>query len=311
MPSIILIDANSVGYAGQHAADLKTGDQPTQAIYNSVMALRHQRMVSPDSRIFYLWDSKAQFRFDLLPEYKGKRSDTPEKMKAKEEYHSQQPFIKKMVQHLGIDQIEIPGFEADDVAYQLTKRFVSKGYNVKLVSSDKDWLQMLLSDKISWYDPRLDRSCNLNFFEDFTGFKTVDQFVAAKCIQGDTSDNIAGIPGLGEKACALIFNRWETVQDMVREHRATEGGFTKAILGPEFSRHIKKINEFCTNENGAMAAYVRNQKLINLAKAPDIPAIQIANGKSDQEAFFDLCAELAFVSITSKPMPWINAFFSR
>ncbi len=310
MPSIILIDANSVGYAGQHAADLKTGDQPTQAIYNSLMALKHQRMIDPTSRIFYLWDSKAEFRFDILPTYKGKRSDTPEKVKAKEEYHSQQPFIEKLVGLLGIDQVRIPGFEADDVAYQMTKRFVAKGYSVKLVSSDKDWLQMLLSDKVSWYDPRMDRSCNLNFFDDFTGHKTIEHFVAAKCIEGDTSDNIAGVTGLGEKACQLIFSRWDSIQEMVREHKAT-GGFTKELLGAEFSRHIKKINAFCSNEGGSMQTYVRNQKLINLARAPEIPNIQFIQGKANEVEFFDACAELAFLSITGKPTPWVNAFFAE
>ncbi len=310
MPSIILIDANSVGYAGQHAADLKTGDQPTQAIYNSLVALRNQRALDPTARIFYLWDSRAQFRFDILPSYKGKRSDTPEKVKAKEEYHSQQPFIEKMVGLLGIDQIRIDGFEADDVAYQMTKRFVAKGYKVKLVSSDKDWLQMLLSPDVSWYDPRLDRSCNLNFFDDFTGYDRIDHFVAAKCIEGDTSDNIDGVPGLGEKACKLIFSRWDSISEMVKEYRAT-GGFTKELLGPDFSRHIKKLNAFCANEGGAMEIYIRNQRLINLARAPEIPNIQFIQGKPDELGFFDACGELAFLSITRKPAPWINAFFTR
>jgi DNA polymerase-1 len=308
----ILIDANSVGYAGQHAADLKTGDQQTQAIYNSIMQVRAQRAANPGAAIFYLWDSKAKFRYDAFPDYKGTRSKTPEQIKAKEEYHSQTPFIKKMMTMLGINQIEIDGFEADDVGFQLTKVLVGKGYDVKLVSSDKDWLQMIDSKAVSWYDPRMDRHCNINFFEEFTGFPTIEQFVAAKCIVGDTSDNIDGVPGLGEKGVQLIFTRWPTITDMVKEYKtvAATGGFTKELIGKEFARHVKKINAFCANENDAMRIYIRNQKLINLARAPTIAAFPSERGKVDADGFFELCGELAFQSILRKPEPWLHAFFN-
>lgn len=312
MPLAIIIDANSVGYAGQHAADLKTGDLQTQAIYNSIMQLRAQKSSNPGAAIFYLWDRKAKFRYEAFPDYKGTRNKTPEQIKAKEEYHAQTPYIKKMVSMLGVGQLEIDGFEADDIAYQLTKTLVGKGYDVKLVSSDKDWLQMISSKAVSWYDPRLDRHCNINFFEEFTGFRTIEQFVAAKCIVGDASDNIDGVPGLGDKGVQLIFSRWPTITDMVKEYKtvAATGGFTKEMLGKEFSRHIKKINAFCANENDAMRVYIRNQKLINLAQAPTIGSFPVQRGSVDQEGFFELCGELAFQSILRKPEPWVNAFFT-
>ena len=308
MPTINLIDANSIGYAGQHAAQLNSGGMPTQAIYNTLMNLRILKSNGRTDAFMYLWDDKAKFRYDLFPEYKGNRNDTPEKVKTKEEYHAQQPFIKKMLNHLGVHQMTVDGFEADDLAYHLCKNFVAKGYKVNLISSDKDWLQMM-DNNVTWVDMRLDRTCTSANFAEMTKFETIEQFVSAKCLMGDTSDNINGVGGIGEGACSAIFSRWKTVKEMVAEHKAL-GGFTKENLSDKaFSRCRNKLNDLCTNTNGMMQTYVRNQKLMNLAMAPKPEKFIADAGKKDPEAFFDLCGELAFVSVLRKRAIWENLFF--
>lgn len=307
MPLINLVDANSIGYAGQHAVELNSGGMPTQAIYNTLMNLRTLKAEHRDAAFLYLWDDQAKFRFETYPEYKGNRNDTPEKVKEKEEYHLQQPFIKNMLSHLGIPQMRVEGFEADDLAYHLCKHFVAKGYQVNLITSDKDWLQML--DKgVTWVDMRLDRKCTLETFADFTKMNTIDQFIAAKCFTGDTSDNIKGVGGIGDGAVANIFSRWNTVKDMIAEHKAS-GGFTKDNLPKEFARCRNKLNEFCTNTNGMLETFIRNQKLMNLSKAPKPAGFKSNPGKKDPEAFFDVCGELAFVSVLRKRAMWENIFF--
>lgn len=309
MPTINLIDANSIGYAGQYAADLSAGGLPTQAIYNVLMNLRLLKSEYRDASFVYLWDDKAQFRYDVYPEYKGNRANTPEQVKAKEEYHAQQPYIKQLLTHLGVPQMRVGGFEADDLAFHLCKHFVSKGYNVNLVSSDKDWLQML--DKgVTWVDMRLDRKCTAASFTEFTGFETTDQFVQAKCLMGDTSDNIAGVGGVGEGACKAIFGRWATVNDMLAEYRKV-GGFTKENLSDKaFSRCRNKLNDLCSNKDGMLATYVRNHKLMNLSTVKPPLHYNMERGARNSEAFFDLCGELAFVSVLRKKDMWMNLFFA-
>lgn len=310
MPTINLIDANSIGYAGQHAAELSAGGVPTQAIYNVLMNLRTLKGEHRDASFLYLWDDKAQFRYDVYPEYKGNRSNTPEQMKAKEEYHAQQPYIKLLLKHLGVPQMRVGGFEADDLAFHLCGHFVNKGYNVNLISSDKDWLQML-DTGVTWVDMRLDRKCSLNSFTEFTGFENTDQFVQAKCLQGDTSDNINGVGGIGEGACKAIFSRWPSVNDMIAEYRKV-GGFTKENLpGKEFSRCRNKLNDLCSNKDGMLATYVRNHKLMNLAQVKPPLQFPIERGERNADAFFDLCGELAFVSVLRKKEMWMNMFFTR
>lgn len=307
MPKIILVDANSVGYAGQHSTELKTADQPTQAIYNTLANLRSLKSKHRNASFMYLWDDKAQFRFDLLPDYKAKRDDTPEKVKAKEEYHSQQPIIKQMLEYLGIPHVKHAGFEADDIGFHLCRLFVKRGYEVVLVSSDKDWLQML-DVGVTWYDPRLDRTCTLETFEEFTGFNTVRKFIDSKSLLGDKSDNIAGINGIGEKACSLIFARWGSVIEMVKEHRAL-GGFTKENIGSEFSRFIGKMNDLCTNKDGLLMRFKVNTQMMDLSLAPPMTGLNFIKQKKDPDAFFDLCGELAFQSILRKRGIWTNMFF--
>lgn len=310
MSVVILIDGNSIGYAGQHAVQLSSGDQPTQAIYNVLANLRKLKSKYRTNQFLYLWDRKAQFRFDLHPEYKAKRDDTEEKRIAKEEYHSQQPFIHQMLEHLGIPQLHHEGREADDIAYHLSLAYANKGKKVVLVSSDKDWLQMVAKHpNISWYDPRLDRDCFHDTFEEFTGFKSAEAFVDSKCILGDTSDNVDGVKGLGAKACELMFARWDTVKDMIAEHKQL-GEFTKNNIGAEFSRYIKKLNAFCSDPE-LIQLYVRNRKLMDLSKAPKCSNTVVNKGNKDPEAFFALCEELAFHSVLAKATSFRNAFFGE
>ncbi|MGI1988647.1 hypothetical protein [Shewanella glacialipiscicola] len=309
MPKIIIVDANSVGYAGQHSADLKTGDLPTQAIYNTLANLRALKSKHKEANFMYLWDDRAQFRFDLLPDYKGKRENTPEKVKAKEEYHAQQPYIKKLLGYMGIPQLRHAGYEADDLAFYLCKLFVARGYEVVLVTSDKDWLQML-DKNVTWFDPRMDRYCTIETFQEFTGFNTIRKFTDSKSLLGDKSDNIDGISGIGEKACSLIFNKWDSVVDMVKEHRAL-GGFTKENIGPDFSRFINKMNALCSNQDGLLKQFKRNCQLMDLSLCPPITGLKFEKTSKDPEAFFDLCAELAFQSIMRKRGIWTNTFFEE
>ncbi|GAL23039.1 DNA polymerase I [Vibrio maritimus] len=272
------------------------------------MNIRSLKNRVKSAQFMYLWDRKAQFRYDLCPDYKGKRNDTPEKVKAKEDYHSQQPYIEKMLGLLGIPQVHHDGLEADDLGYYLALHYAKKGYEVVLVTSDKDWLQMVAKhENISWYDPRFDRSCNHALFSEQTGFATAEAYVDSKCLIGDKSDNIDGIDGLGQKASELVLAKWGSVRAMLAEHKAL-GEFSKENIGAEFGRYIKKLNGFCSNPE-LVKRYVRNRKLMDLSLAPKPENIQIVKTKKNPDGFFELCEELAFHSVIAKREVFENTFF--
>lgn len=286
----VLIDGNAIGYAQQLGmAKLSTGEQSTQAVYGFLIALRNLVMPTTNPRVpIVLWDGDASWRRSLLPSYKANRRDDPKKDAMKADYHSQTPFIRNAITHLGIDQMLSPTCEADDLAGAYA-RLLSKHGIVELVTGDQDWLQ-LVSPNVTWNDPVRDRRVDIFTFEDFTGFSSPAKFLDAKCLQGDTSDNIKGVGGIGKVGAAKLIEQYGSVAGML--HSGDEklpAAWARLVKDPE--------------------PYHRNRELMNLdGKHPTIKDRQIIKGKWDRDKFERLCHELAFFSITKNLDNWIVPF---
>ena len=310
MNGFMLVDGNSLGYAAQGTRKLIANGVETQAIYQSLKMLKRARERYPEySRVLWLWDGKAQFRYDLWPDYKGNRKNTPEKVEIKEKYHAAVPCIKQALTYLGVDQVEAPNYEADDLAGYFTRKLQASDKEVLLLTGDQDWLQ-LINGKTRWHDPRsnVDKHCNKATFEEVTGVQTPAQFLECKALIGDSSDNIPGIPGIGSKASALIVQNFGSVKNLIQDYRVN-GPFDKDRLPNGLSQFKKKINDFCAN---TVSDFVRNYKLMNLNNASyddDIRKnIFVTRGKRDFDAFADLCMELNFLSITRDLRAWERTF---
>src|SRR5437762_9766451 len=152
----LLVDGNSLGYASQQATKLTCGGMETQAAFGIIKTLRTALMETPDYNPFVLWDGRAEWRFKLHPEYKNKRSDTPEKVAMKESYAKQKPFIERLLSTLGVRQMTAYKMEADDLAgYFVHKLSADPSNMVGLLSGDGDWVQ-LVRRNVWWKDPRDD-----------------------------------------------------------------------------------------------------------------------------------------------------------
>lgn len=305
-----IIDGNAIGYAAQSSRVLSVDGMQTQAIFNSLKTARSLRKTFTDyPKFLWLWDGRAQFRFDLYPDYKGNRTDTPEKREMKEQYGKQKPYLEEMLTCLGVTQVIAPNYEADDLAGYFVRRAEAKNFKTRLITGDGDWLQ-LISTLTDWHDPRRDpgKFCNRNDFREVTGFDSTGQFLQAKALQGDTSDNITGVGGLGEKAALLIMEHYGDVRNLIKKYRE-HGEFTKENLPKDLSRYRKKLNDFC-QQNAAL--FVRNYRLMNLCDATrdeDIRAnIQQIKGKKDMDRFEQLCKEFRFMSILRELDSWGELF---
>lgn len=313
----ILIDANSVFYAAHNAQVLnnKSVGHQVQAIFFGLKMIK--RAIDTfakkgHTQVLVLWDSKAQWRFDLLPEYKGKREDTPEKVESRKQYKLQAPLARKALALLGLEQRFAEGEEADDLGAALSQSADLEG-EILLVTGDGDWLQ-LVRPGVSWYDPREEgRWCSQLNFTEFTGYANANQFIQAKAMNGDSSDNISGVAGVGDKAIAHIFNYWGNVSklfDWAKAHES-KGEFVKGDLPDELSRHRKAMSLFCFGEGKRV--FQRNLKLMNL-RSPrhrdgEILSKQvILKTKFDEAGFTDFCHELAFMNMTKNMKSWINTF---
>ena len=296
MSHVLLIDGNSLAHANHNATPLTVGDFQVQAIYGFLRSINTLlEGTSGDKEAIILWDGRAQWRIDLYPEYKGNRAPMDAKQEAhKAAFKKQTPFIEKSMELLGVKQIRSPLLEADDLAGYFARTLSAKGKQVTLVSGDRDWIG-LVDNNVTWFDPIRDRRVDMDNFLDFTGYFTAEAYVQGKALQGDNSDNIKGIPKLGEKGAAKFLAEWRDVNEFfaavdsgkhVPKKRASK---TSTSLHPE---------EFLASPEGR-AIFERNVKLMDLAQSrrPEPGEVIIKHGTPDPEGFVRLCERLAFASI--------------
>lgn len=288
MGNIRLVDGNSVGRAAHAGVKLSAGGIQTQAIFNVIKGARAWLMSAPDFTPLVLWDGRAQWRYDLHPDYKSKRNDTPEKIKDREEYKKQAPHIIRAMSALGIRQMMASDREADDLAGSLVTMTQARDplAKVLLTTGDEDWLQ-LLRDGVTWEDHRdATKKINLNNLFERTGFRTPYLFLEGKCLQGDTSDDIPGVGGIGAKKAPEFIAEFGSVREFWR--RVDAGEFV-----PKYAIHKRLASA------EGRASFARNLQMMQLIKPMpmkrDLTTVYPA--KFDRKEFEDICAEFAFVSI--------------
>ncbi len=151
------------------------------------------------------------FRHEMFEQYKGTRKSMPDELR------EQVPVMKDVLRAMGVTIMEKPGFEADDVLGTIAKTCEKEGYQVSLVSGDRDLLQ-LASDNIKIRIPKTKKggteieNYNTQDVMDAYGV-TPTQFIDLKGLMGDTSDNIPGVPGIGEKTASKIISAFDSIEN--------------------------------------------------------------------------------------------------
>jgi 5'-3' exonuclease len=317
MSAVILIDGNSVGHASNAAARLSVGDLETQAIYGTINAIRDLMLKYVNHTPICLWDGRAQWRYDLYPEYKGKRKLDPNKIpkpyeiqqqKMRDSYYKQRPHIVEALDLLGVRQVIPQHDEADDLAGYLAKSYSKKGKKVILVSRDHDWLQ-LVDDNVTWFNPVDNQTVTQKTFQEYTGYKDPRQFVAEKCLVGDSSDNIKGVSGIGEKAANLLLNHYGYVHFLFEEFEDLGIGWKPPT--EELRRYKKKLLEFIAEGSEGRDIYDRNHKLMSLLDKEKQTNVKVIRNSLREADFVEFCHEFAFQSIIRKLDEWLSPFKTK
>lgn len=302
MSKTLLIDSNSIGYAAHHATKLTSGGIETQAVFGFIKTIRELRLEYSDFNIVCLWDDRAQWRFDLNPEYKSKRDSDPKKAKAKAAYVEQRPYITRALNSLGITQMTTAGYEADDLAGFIVSALSENPQNeIVMISGDKDWIQLVRKNVI-WRDLRDDsRIVTIDTLMDKTGYATPYAFLEGKCLQGDTSDCISGVGGIGEVGAPEFIAEFGSVRKFWQ--RCDSGDYK-----PKKKAHLK----LCSAEGRML--FGRNFRMMQLLKVAAPPKILTTlSGRSgvSKEDFEQICGELAFVSIARNLDNFIKPFIEE
>lgn len=187
------------------------------------------------------------FRHEMFAEYKGTRKGMPEELR------EQVPVMKEVLKAMNITVIEKPGFEADDILGTLAVKAEKAGNLVSLVSGDRDLLQ-LASEKIKIRIPKTKRTGTE--IEDYMAKDVMEkynvtpkQFIDLKGLMGDTSDNIPGVPGIGEKTASKLIESYQSIENIYEHIEEMPPNKVTAKLkeNQELAELSKKLATICTD----------------------------------------------------------------
>lgn len=240
---LLVLDGNSIlnrAFYGIRLLSTKEGIY-TNAIYGFLtMFLKIKDESNPD-RIAIAFDVKGPtFRHELYDGYKAKRKGMPEELAV------QLPILKELLGLLGYAIVECPGFEADDILGTLARMCKETGNECLIATGDKDSLQLIsefTSVRITatkMGKPEVTLYTESKIIEDY-GVKP-DQLIDIKAVQGDTSDNIPGVPGIGQKGALDLIQKFHSL-DYIYENIGTieiKDGIRKKLIEGKDSAYMSR-----------------------------------------------------------------------
>ena len=280
MEKVVLIDGNNLifrsYYATAYRGELLTNSKglPTNAIYAYVQMLLKIIAEEKPTHIMVAFDKGKTFRHESYDDYKGGRNETPNDLKV------QIPYAKQITRAMGITVEEIENYEADDIIGTYSKKIEKE---VLVVSSDRDLLQLIspnvkmkllkMKDFI-YYDEK-------SFYEDY-GIKPI-KIIDLKALMGDSSDNIKGVAGIGEKTALKLIKEYHTLDNLYNNIDSIKGKIKDNLINDKENAY--KSLELAT-------IYLSVPIEVNLEK--------IVFKGSNEEELNSLLKELEFTSLFSK-----------
>lgn len=226
---ILIIDGSSLMYRAFFALPPLTtaAGQYTNAVYGfTSMLLKLLAEINPDKAVVALDKGKVTFRNELYADYKGKRQATPPELSV------QFPLLQQVLRALGITVLELAGYEADDIIGTLAREAAEAGEAALIVTGDRDALQ-LVDDRVTVLLTRrgitdVERFDPMAVQEKYS--VTPSQVIDLKGLMGDASDNIPGVPGVGEKTGVKLLAQFGSVENLLEHIPEVSGAKLKERL---------------------------------------------------------------------------------
>ncbi|MDO8335810.1 MAG: DNA polymerase I [Candidatus Saccharibacteria bacterium] len=249
MKRLVVIDGKSVFYRGYYAMpNLSMRDgTPTGGVYGfAALSLEVIKTLKPDY-VAVAWDkpkTNIRRRKEIYPDYKAGRKPAPP------DFYAQVPILHELLEAFGWPLYEFDDYEADDIMGALSEDANKKGVETVLITSDLDMLQLIDKDTHVYALKKgfsQIEQFNLKSFEEKYGLKQ-SQFLDLKSLQGDSSDNIPGVPGVGAKTATTLLQKYETL-DGIYEHidEITGGVHDKLVAGKDSAYMSKEIARIWTD----------------------------------------------------------------
>ncbi|RRE03216.1 DNA polymerase I [Mycobacteroides abscessus subsp. massiliense] len=277
-PTLLLLDGNSLAFRAFYALpaeNFKTqSGLTTNAVYGFTSMLINLLRDEAPTHVAAAFDvSRKTFRSDRYPEYKATRSATPD------EFRGQIDITKEVLQALGITVLAEEGFEADDIIATLATQGQAEGFKVFVVTGDRDSLQLVNEDVTVLY-PRKGVSDLTRFTPEAVVEKyglTPSQYPDFAALRGDPSDNLPGIPGVGEKTASKWILEYGSLQELVDKADTVRGKVGDSL-------------------RANLASVILNRELTDLVRTVPLPyaPAQLALAPWDRDQIHRLFDDLEF-----------------
>ncbi|WP_096202718.1 DNA polymerase I [Bacillus sp. FJAT-45350] len=284
MNKLVLIDGNSIAYRAFFALPLLNNDKGvyTNAVYGfTTMLLKIIEEEKPTHMLVAFDAGKTTFRHETYGEYKSGRQKTPS------ELSEQFPLIRELLDAFSIRRFEVQNYEADDIIGTLTKKAEEDGnWDVKVFSGDHDLLQ-LVSDKVTVALTKKGITNVDTYDEKAIADKygiTAEQIIDMKGLMGDKSDNIPGVPGIGEKTALKLLKDFGSVEEVLNSIDKVSG---------------KKMKERL-EENKEQATMSKKLATIFREVPVTLSIEDLSFGNYDNEKIITLFKELEFNSLLNR-----------
>lgn len=239
---LVLVDGHGLAYRAYFAIrQLSTSTGvPTNAVYGFIRSLLELlRGLGPQDSLVIAFDAPARtFRKEKFEDYKAHRAPTPDDLPM------QLNTIRALVDLLGVQRVEVPGLEADDLIGSMAHRAASEGWLVDIVTSDRDALQ-LVTERVNVVSPDGKRRMDPAAVEEKYGV-TPSQWVDYRALTGDASDNIPGVKGIGPVAARTLLGRFGGIDAILDEldelpSPSQAAAIRASMADLELSRELSRI----------------------------------------------------------------------
>ena len=281
----MLIDGHSLAFRAFYALPVDSfqtqSGQYTNAIHGFIaMLINLLGAEQPDSIAVAFDISRHSFRTDEYPEYKGTRGETPA------EFKGQVPLLQEALHAMGIRTIEKENYEADDILATLATQGAEAGFRVLVVSGDRDTIQ-LVDERITLLYPSKQGVSELTRYDTAKVLERYgirpEQYPEIAALVGETSDNLPGVPKVGEKTAVKWINQFGSLEEILRRQDEIGG----------------KVGE-SLRENAHLAE--RNRRLNRLVRDVDLDLSvdQLERGNIDMAAVQQVFAKLEFRTLLQR-----------
>lgn len=244
MKKIYLVDVSSMFFRAFYAIRPLTSTKgvPVNAVYGFIsMIVKLFKEKNPDHMVFCYDRKEPSFRKEIYTDYKANRTEMPDDLQV------QMPYLKQVADLFGIADIEVAGFEADDLIGTIAKQAELEGYQVYIVSGDKDFSQ-LVTDNIFLYDTMKEFVYTKEAVREKHGVLP-EQFIDFLAITGDTSDHVPGVAGIGPKGAQKLIEQFGTLEKIYENiDKVTPAGVKEKLIKSKDDAFIsKKLVTIVTN----------------------------------------------------------------